>query len=885
MRPLLSRIHATLFGRRRERELEDEIQDHLAMLAEDFERHGLSPSEARLAARRSFGAIAHVQEEYREVRRLLVFDRVWADVRFAFRMMRRNPGFTLVAVLTLALGIGVNTTLFSAYNAVVLKPLPVADPDSVYRVERWFQSRTRGNIQYAFSYPEYEYLRDRNRSFSGVVAASWPVAAFPEGSGKVQVQLVSPNYFDALGVRPRLGRGFVADEEPALVLSHSYWARLGGDAAVLGRTLKLNGTQFTVVGVTAKEFTGTSQSAGVPDCWAPLSMQMRIAPGKDWLRNIDRLNLQILGRVRPGVAAGAAQAESSLLLSQIGSTHQERDKTIRATLQHVAFLDNTDDPRFQMLTAGVMLLVGTVLLVACANLANMMLARGAARQQEIGMRLALGAGRGRLIRQLLTESMVLGLIGGAAGLAIANWSARLLWGWMEQSMLSHVWGAGFHLAVDPSPDVRVLGYTVVLCLATGLIFGLSPALRFTRGGLASTIRDDRNVCGGRLRFVMVAGQVAVSMMLLITAGLLGRGLLRARVAEPGFETARVFHLDANFGVDPVKANARQRRLLDRIRGLPEVRQVGEGHRPLSGTWTPPIVVGDASGRTLASYASDTYFDALGIGVLRGRGFTRQEVARNAAVAVISESAARQFWPRGDAIGRRFQLDMDFRGTMAEFEVIGIVKDVRFASLSRPDPAHVYLTPKVSEMQRALIRVQGDPRRGAAAIRAAVQQGDPDLIPGLRLTNLEEGPVWLQKAQAQVLASGVGILAALALVLAGAGIYGVLAYLVSRRTREIGIRMALGANSVGVLRVVLADGLRPVVAGMLLGAVLAGGISGVLHATLRFPASEDFLYGVSSYDPWTFGGLIVFVVLVTAAASLIPARRAIRVDPMIALRCE
>jgi len=261
------------------------------------------------------------------------------------------------------------------------------------------------------------------------------------------------------------------------------------------------------------------------------------------------------------------------------------------------------------------------------------------------------------------------------------------------------------------------------------------------------------------------------------------------------------------------------------------------------------------------------------------------VARNAAVAVISESAERRFWPSGDAIGRRFQLDMDFRGTMAEFEVIGVVKDVRFANLSRLDPAHVYLTPKGSELESALIRVQGDPRHGAAAIRAAVQQSDPDLIAGLQLTNLEESWVWLQKAQAQVLAAGVGILAGLALLLAGAGIYGVLAYLVSRRTREIGIRMALGANPAGVLRAVLADGLRPVVVGMLFGAALAGGISGVVRSTLQFPGAEDFLYGVSSYDPWTFGGLSVFIILVTGLASLVPARRAVRVDPVIALRCE
>ncbi len=817
------------------------------------------------------------------------------DIRYGLRTLQRNPGFTVLAMLILGAGIGVNTTLFTGLNALILKPLPVSDPEAVFRFERWFASGMRGNVQYAFSYPEYVWLRDHNRSFGSLVAAAWPVNAYAEWSGaaaaRIQVQMVSGNYFQAMGVAPRTGRGFSTGDEapgavPVVVLSYPYWHRLGG-GEVIGQKVKLNGTVFTVAGVMPQEFLGTSQSMAVPECWALLQQQAALAPGSDWLHDPDRISLQILGRLSGGAQRLTAQAENALLIRQFGATHRERDKTSDLTLQRTAFLDNTEDPRLQALIAGIMLLFGTVLLVACANIANMMLARGAARHKELGIRLALGAGRRRVIRQLLTESMLVGLLGGVAGIGMAVWSNRLLWLWVGKT-LAGKWDSSFQLALDPAPDGRVMAYALGLALFSGLLFGLSPALRFTRPDLFTALKEESGFFGGqmgrsRMRSILMAAQVSVSVMLLITAGLLTRGLTRSRAADPGFDMRTLYSVTADFGNE--KAAIVQRRLLDRLRAVPQVAHATLGGEPMTGTWTPPIVTNEQRGRTLASYAGEGYMETLGIPILQGRSFTPLEVANNAPVAVVSEAAAIRFWGGANPLGRRFRLDMDFRGTMKEFEVIGIAKDVRYSNLTRPDPAHVYVTPKPGDYQPLLLRTQGDPRAALAAIRAAVQQSEPDLMPSLDLKSVEERGAWLQKMMAETMAVSAALLAGLTLLLAGAGIYGVMAYLVTQRTKEIGIRMALGAASGQVVRNVVIAGLRPVFVGMVLGIAGAAAISSVLHATLQFPGSADFLYGVSFYDPISFGGLTLFVLGIAAMASAVPARRAVKVDPLVALRYE
>ena len=820
-------------------------------------------------------------------------------LKYGARMLRANPGFTLVAALTLALGVGVVTTVFTAYDAVALKPLPVADPSQVVRLERWFADGGHGDIQYGFSYPEYLYCRDHNGVFASLVAASWSHMVAADEGDNLAGQLVTANYFTDLGVPAQIGRTFLPDEDrtpggnPVIVLSNAFWERrFHADHDVTGRIVKLNGVAFTVVGVAAKEFSGTSVNPQTPDFWATVSMQAQLAPGRDWLNTPGDQPFQILARLKATATTRRAEAEAAGLIRQFAGTYEEAHRTTTVTLQRTSLLGNTEDVRFQASALAIMLIVGMVLLVGCVNIANMLLARGAARQKEISIRLALGASRGRVIRQLLTESLLLSVIGGAGGLLLSIWTSKMLWIALDQFLQRTSNGLGFDLAVaiDLSPDWRVLAYAMALSLFAGLLFGLSPALQFSRPDLTTALKTDGGFGAGwsrsRLRSLLVATQVTVSMVLLISAGLLMRGLSRAQVAEPGYETQSVYSVFGDFGADPVKAAALEQRLMDRFQNLPEVRNLAQGTTPLMGTWTVPIMAGTELGRTLASSASDIYFDLFGIPIVRGRHLTRLESEHAQSLAIVSEATARKFWPGEDPIGKHFKLDMNYRRIYTDFEIIGVAKDVRFASLSRVDIARVYLAPQQARWTTGmLVRTQGDSRRAVAAIRAAAGTVDPRLQAGLSIMNLEAGPVRMQRSFAQISALFASILAALALALAGVGTYGVMSYLVSRSVKEIGVRVALGAKAGDVLFSVVVRGLRPVFYGLALGVAGAAALSTLLHSTLALPGSPDFFYGVPFYDPATFLGLSAFLIVVAAIASAIPARRALRVDPMIALRYE
>jgi predicted permease len=890
IRILFSRLAGALQRRFLDRDFDAEVETHMEMLIEEHVRRGMDSEEARQAALRSMGNITRVKENQREERGLPQFETLLSDLRYGARMLRANPGFTTIAALTLTLGIGVTTTVFTAYNAIALKPLPVSDPDKVVRLERWFQSN-RGDVQYAFSYPEYKYCRDRNDVFASMVVASWPLAVVADGVEKLQGTLVSANYFSGLGVSASIGRTFLQEEDrapggnPVMVISHSFWERrFHGDPAIAGRIVNLNGVAFTIVGVAAKEFSGTAVVPQIPDFWAPLSMQEQLAPGRDWLNTPGEMQLQILARLKPGMTRSRAEAETAVLIRQFAGTYKEADRTTTVTLQRTALVGNTEDVRFQASAVAIMLIVGMVLLIGCVNIANMLLARGAARQKEISVRMALGASRGRVIRQLLTESFVLSILGGAGGLLFSIWTAKLLWIGIEKFVRERI-GADIAVGIDLSPDAHVLGYAVTLSLLSGLLFGLSPALQFSRPNLTAALKDEggfgARFSRSRLRSLLVGMQVTVSMVLLISAGLLMRGLNRAQTADPGFETRSIYLLNGDFRGDM------RRRLMDRLRTLPEVKAVALGTMPLLGTWTAPIIMDAERSRTLASYASDTYFDLLGIPIVRGRQFTKLEAEQGGNnLSIVSEATARKFWPAEDPIGRHFKLDMNYQGSLAEFEVIGVVKDIRYASLSRVDVSHVYLAPRPAGWNTGLlVRTQGDPRRAIAAVRNAAASVDASLRASLSPMNLEEGPVEIQRSFAQISALFAAILAVLAVALAGVGIYGVMSYLVSQQVKEIGIRVALGARANDVLIVVVLRGLRPVLSGVALGIAGAAALSAYLHSILAVPGASDMLYGVPFYDPVTFVGLSLFLVVVAAAASTIPTRRALSVDPMIALRYE
>jgi len=857
IRILFSRLMGALRRPFLDRDFDSEIEAHLQMLIDENARRGMAPDEARQAALRSLGHLTRLKESHREQRGLPQLETLFADLKYGARTLRANPGFTLVAALTLALGVGVVTTVFTAYNAVALKPLPVADPSQVVRLERWFADGGRGDLQYGFSYPEYLYCRDRNDMFTSLVAASGSHTVVADDGEKLGGQMVTANYFADLGVPAQIGRTFLPDEDrtpggnPVIVLSNAFWERrFHGDREITGRILKLNGVAFTVVGVAAREFSGTAVIPQTPDFWAPVSMQAQLTPGRDWLNTPGDQQFQILARLKPSATTRRAEAETAGLIRQFAGTYEEAHRTTTVTLQRTSLVGNTEDVRFQASVLAIMLIVGMVLLVGCVNIANMLLARGAARQKEIGIRLALGASRGRVIRQLLTESLLLSLIGGAGGLLFSIWTSKLLWIALEQFLQRTSKGLGFDIAVgiDLSPDWRVLAYAMALSLLAGLLFGLSPALQFSRPDLTVALKTDGGFGGGwsrsRLRSLLVATQVTVSMVFLISAGLLMRGLSRAQVAEPGYETQSVYSVNGDFGADPAKVAALEQRLMDRFQNLPEVRNVAHGTMPLLGTWTLTMMVGNERGRTLVSYASDTYFDLFGIPIVRGRHLTRLESDQGVNLAVISESAARKFWPEEDPIGRHFKLDRNYRGSYIDFEIIGVAKDVRFTSLSRVDVAHVYLAPKPGAWNAGLlVRTEGDSRRAVAAIRAAAGTIDPRLAAGLSTMNLEAGPVQLSRSFAQISALFAAILAALALALAGVGIYGVMSYLVSQRVKEIGVRVALGARAGDVLLSVVVRGLRPVFCGLALGVAGAAALSALLHSTLALPGSSDFFYGV------------------------------------------
>ena len=904
LRSLCIRL-ASLFRReRRDEELAAELESHLQFQIEDNLCAGMTPEEARRQAIVQLGGVEQVKESYRTQRGLPWVDSLLQDVRFALRMLRKNPGFTSVAVLTLALGIGANTTLFGTYNAVALKPLPVADPGRVVRFERWFQSRALGDLQYGFSYPEFVYCRDHNTDFSALIAASWLVAAHGStvdspGEQTLTGQLVSANYFTDFGVRPLLGRTFASNEDqapggnPVIVISYPFWRRaFQQNPNAVGQVATVNGVAFTIIGVEPKEFTGTSVAPQTPDFWAPLSMQEQLVPGREWLHDPQQRVFQIYARLKPSVSRLSAQPEADVLILRFASTYTEIEKTTAVTLQRTTYFPNTDDIRFRALVAGMMLIVGLILFVACVNVGNMVFARGAVRQREISTRRALGASHGRIVRQLLAESVLLAFLGGIAGLLVSIWSTELLGAFLQRN--AALIGGGFS-AVDLAPDWRVMAYALGISIVAGTLLGLSPALQLAGQDLTSALKAEGGSLGkirsSRTRNAFIAAQVAASVLLVAIAGLLTRGLVRSQAASPGFDTRDNYLLYGDFGnlgADPAKVVAAQISLVRQMHAHPELGEVTLGSIPFTGTWTPPITVGQENGRTLASYASDTYLKQLGIPLVRGRSFTTEESDTGAPVAIVSESLAHGFWPNENPMGQTFTLDMNFRGQLRTFQVIGVPKDVRFANLTRVDPAHVYLPVGLSRgipPVGVVLSTLGDSRATIRTAESIVASAEKNPAPYLRLLSFEDGLVRQQRTFSSSLAMVAAVLAALALTLAGVGIYGVLAYLVSQRTKEIGVRIALGATPGAILKNVVIAGLRPVFAGMVAGIAVAGALSMLLHRTLLFPGSMDFLYGVPFYDPATFAGLFCFVLLIAMLASVIPAQRAMRVDPMEALRHE
>jgi predicted permease len=809
---------------------------------------------------------------------------LFRDIHYGIRSLLKRPGFTAVAVITLALGIGVNTSIFTLFYSLALRPLPVKDASEIVNVYQTFEGqssrRVEGNMA-LLSYPEYLSYRDETQAFSGLIAyADAPLTLSGDEGEKVHGLLVSDNYFSVLGAQTLFGRSLMPGECqttgqcPLAVVSYRFWQRrFGSEPGLVGKTLTLNRQRFTVVGITAPDFRGTEMT--LPDVWIPLLMQPAIKPGIDFIALPDCSWLNVVGRLQKGVSLRQAQAELALLATQADREYTNRKTTVDVVSG--AYL-NFPEARSRgiPIVEIVMLAVGLVLLIACANVSNLLLARAATRKKEIAVRLALGASRGRLIRQLLTESLLLAVCGGAAGLLVAYWLPPIL--------LSVVPETGAD--VNFSPNLTVLAYAFVISMITGVIFGLAPALQATKLNLTSALQGTAvspRFSSSRLRSALVVTQVAVSLVLLISAGLLLRSLQRAQATDRGFDPVQVLALSLDTtaqGYDSPRTVELYRQLTERLAAMPGVKSVGLASAiPFAGTQFTGIEIEDAgtklAGRSFqvnVNVVSPSYFQTLGIPLLRGRQFSGQEVTGSQSAAVVSKAMTDRFWPNQDPIGKHF------KDNSSSYEIIGVASDISSIDLAEHDGLLVYLPAQIERQTdkgelTVLLKTGGNPSVLAGTARDVVRSLDKNLVVSVKQLgeNLDS-----KLKPARTGATFSGALSLLALLLAATGIYGVMAYFVTERTREIGIRVALGAQTSDVLKLVVRNGMRLALMGVVIG--LTGSF-----ALMRLMSS--FLFGVAPTDALTFAVVSVGLIAVALVACYIPARRAMKVDPVVALRYE
>jgi putative ABC transport system permease protein len=875
LRALAARLRELFGDRRADRDLDDEIETHLRLLAERYVHQGMTEAEAARAARRKFGNVTLLKEEHREMREIRLIESVFQDVRYGLWTLRRNPGFALAAVLTLSLGIGANTAIFSVVNGVLLRALPYPQPDRLAMIS----PATEGNA----SYPIFVDWRDRNQTFQGVAAMA-PTAFDLTGGDepeKIRAALVSANFFQVMGVTPVRGRGFTAKEEQPgnhriVILGHGLWLRrFGGDPGILNQTILLDGVPNVVVGIMAPGFKFPTDA----DLWSPLAPNGR--------RRTDRGGfwLYLVGRLKPGVTQAAAQADLNLVAKQIedqlglkNSVFSGYGVTITPLLEHTVGSIGKN----LMILFGVVLLV---LLIACANVTNLLLARAAARRREVAVRAALGAGRWRIVRQLLTENMLLAVLGGALGVLMAWWCLRLL------------------LALSPANlprldnirlDARVLWFTLALSALTGFGVGLAPALQATRLELNQALKEGWSGAAGsrraqRIRGVFIVTEVALTLALLVSAGLLVRSFWRLQQVNLGFKADHLLTLqiDLRFSKYPGwQAVSFYERLQERLAALPGVKAVSAtsdillSEAPDSGSFTienrPPTEEELELPRTSVQ---PNYFQTMGIQLIKGRAFTAQDTRDRPKVGIVNEAFVNRYFPNEDPIGKRFTFGGE--GPDAQWiTIVGVVRDTRRQGLDKPIRIESWLPHAQGfEQQPSLsmevaLRTTGDPLALSHAAREALRSLDPDL-PIIKIHTMEQAlseRVALRRWNMLLL----GLFALVALILAAVGIYGVMSYAVTQRTHEIGIRMALGARGADVLRMVVWRGMSLTLAGVALGVAAALALSRVM---------KNLLFNVSATDPATIALVALLLVVIALIASYIPARRATKVDPLRAIRHE
>ena len=815
------------------------------------------------------------------------------DLRFALRMLIKSPGFSVVAFLAITLGLGVNTTIFGIVNTLLLRPLPVGHADNVVKV---FTTDTHINGKQANSYLNFQDYVKQNTVFSAMAGYTFAGMGMTRGSETLNIGglLVSGNYFDLLEVKPALGRGFLPEEDstpnghPVVVLGHQFWKRIGGGAEIIGSAITLNGHTFTVVGVAPASFAGVD-TGFAPDMYVPLAMHEWVRPGGElWFEKRRALFLNIIARLKPGVSISQAEAQMKTVASQLEKAYPDVNKERSVALlsleaaKSVGLAGPGNENAAQNVSLLLLVAAGSILLIACANVANLLLARATTRQREMAVRLALGAGRGRIVRQLLTESILLALLGGLGGVVLAYWLGDVL--------LSLIPPTPVPLALSPQPDVRVLLFALMLAIISGVVFGLAPALQTARWDLTQGLRERASSAGGgtsrwNLRNLLVIAQIAVSLLLLIGSALFLKAFHKAQAIDPGFraENLAILTVDPGLaGYDKTRGAQVARAIVDQVRHDPRV------HGADLGQWIPlgfggqgrtVIIEGrgdnDEHNRRVANISLVTpgYLETMAIPLVRGRKLTEHDCEKNAArVAIIDEVMAKQFWPDEDAIGRRFRFLVDNES----IEVIGIARHSKAITLGEIPAPMIYL-PFVDLPDGGIslfIHTAATP--GVILNEAHRIVRDVDLrIPITYEKTIHDHmafalwPSWM----GAVLLGSLGLLA---LVLASVGVYGVMAYSVSQRTRELGIRMALGAQAGQVLRLVLRQGMTLAAIGLVLGLLCAFG-STRLVGTL--------LYGVNPSDPLVFIGVTSVLAAAAFAACYFPARRALKIDPVIALRFD
>ena len=857
--------------RRRDEELDEEVRSHLRMAVRERVERGEAPEEAEAAALREFGNVGLVKEVTRQMWGWVWLRQFSQDLRYGLRMMRRSPGFAAVAVLTLALGIGANTAIFSVVNAVLLRPLPYRDPARLVTVlhDGWKPVAPANFLDW----------REQSSSFESIAAAQlWSLTMtgrhHPE---QLEVLQTSAEMFQVLGIDAALGRTFAAGEdqpgrEHVVVLSHGFWQRRFGSAAdAVGQQVMLDGEPYTVVGVMPSDFQFAPFWATRAEAWVPLNLGRRVSDRRGQ-------SLRVFARLKPGVTLGQAQAEMESINRRLAEQHPRENEGLTASVDplHEKVVGRSRPALLIILGA-----VGFVLLIACANVANLMMARSALRRREIAVRIALGAGRWRVVRQLLTESLVLSLAGGAAGLLLAYWSNTALAS-LGPDTLPRVRTA--------SLDAGVLLFTLGLSVFVGLLFGLAPALQSTKTDLTESLKSraqgsSRGRRHERVRQLLVVGEIAVSLVLLVGGGLMMRSFLRLTSIDPGFDpsgvtTATVPLAGPRYATDEQRAAFFQR-LTTQLSSLPGVKSASAiNHLPLGGdVWTfgfsvegrpaPP----DAE-RPTAVYrvVRPDYFRTMGAALLKGRDFTERDDAASHGVVVVNEALARRHWPGEEPLGKRIVVNTERPKTR---EVVGVVRDIKqgeWASEPQPEMYLPHLQAPSPRSMTLVIRASSDSFALGPSVRREVWAIDSDL-PVSRVASMEE-VVSESVGQQRFNTLLIGLFAGVALILAAVGVYGVMSHAVAQRTHEIGVRLALGARGRDVLGMIIRQGL---------GLTLTGLAVGLAAALALVRVMSSLLYDVSATDPLIYGGVAAALTLSALLACYIPARRATKVDPMVALR--